>query len=115
MSKKRRYKRKALRLRKTLAIEHINSLMNQAILLASQGNIRLAERAASLARKIARWMGVRMSKWRYFFCRHCKSFIFPGITARVRIRSNRFTHIVIYCKKCRNINRIIITKQHTKY
>ena len=111
--KKRKYRKAALKLRHSLALEHINALMERAILLATQSKIELAEKVALLARKMARWMGIKLGKWRYFFCRHCKSFIFPGITARVRVRNNRFTHVVIYCKKCKNFNRIRIVKEAT--
>jgi len=91
-------------LRRLLAKNHIDCLMKQAMMLASQGHNELAERSAKIARKISKWLGFGIRRWRYFFCKHCKSFIFPDM--RVRVRNNRFTHIVILCKKCGNYNRI---------
>ncbi|MEX0567878.1 MAG: ribonuclease P protein component 4 [Candidatus Njordarchaeota archaeon] len=106
---KNRRKKEILKIRKKIAREHIEALMQRAIRIAVDGNIKLAEQIAGQARRIARLVGVRMPKrWKYFFCRHCKSFIFPGITARVRIRQNRFSHIVIFCYKCKNFKRIPI-------
>jgi len=100
-----------LKLRKRLVLEHIDAMMREAINQAVTGNIDLAERTAKFAKKLARWTGVKFpKKWRYYFCRKCKSFIMPGVTARVRIRCNRMPHIVIYCRKCKNYKRIPFIK-----
>ena len=107
----RKNKRSLLRLRKKLVLEHIDAIMSKAIDLAVSGNIELAEKMASFARKLARWTGVKMKRrWRYFFCKKCKSFIMPGITARVRVRQNRYPHITIFCTKCKNYRRIPLKK-----
>ncbi len=111
----RRSKASLLRLRKHIVLEHIDAIMDMAINLATSGNIELAEKMAAFARKLARWTGVRMKRrWKYFFCKKCKSFIMPGITARVRIRQNRYPHITIFCMKCKNYRRIPLKKKERK-
>ena len=109
--KSRKGRKHILSLRKSLVLEHIHKIMERALEEAAKGNIELAEKMGEFARKLARWTGVKMPRrWRYFFCRKCKSFIMPGITARIRVRQNRYPHVVIYCEKCKNYKRIPIRK-----
>ena len=40
-------------------------------------------------------------------CKHCHSLLVPGITMRVRVSSNRETHIVQTCLYCKNQKRFL--------
>ncbi len=61
----------------------------------------LAQRYVEIARKIAMRARIRLPREsRLLICRHCKRFIFPGVSSRVRIQSRREPHIVITCLYC---------------
>ncbi|MEM3696612.1 MAG: ribonuclease P [Candidatus Bathyarchaeia archaeon] len=61
----------------------------------------LAQRYVDLARKIAMAAKVRLPReYRRQVCRHCKSFILPGVNSRVRIKKRREPHVVITCLNC---------------
>lgn len=61
----------------------------------------LAQHYVDIARKIAMAAKIRMPKeYRRQLCRHCKSFILPGVNCRVRIKQQREPHIVITCLNC---------------
>ncbi|MEM2971025.1 MAG: ribonuclease P [Candidatus Bathyarchaeia archaeon] len=61
----------------------------------------LAQRYVYLARKIAMAAKLRLPKeYRRQVCRHCKSFILPGVNCRVRIKQRREPHAVITCLNC---------------
>jgi len=103
MSKKRKT------LREKLAYEILTATLNKAIDEAVSGNLSRAEELGKAARRIAMMFNIRIpKKYKLFFCRKCKSFIFPGKTARIRFRRNRFPHISITCLKCHGIKRIPI-------
>ena len=111
-SRYRKTRHALLKLRKRLVLEHIEAMMREAQKQAEKGKTEIAEKTAKFAKKLARWTGVKFPrKWRYFFCRKCKTFIIPGITARVRIRSRPTPHIVVYCLRCKNYKRIPIDKK----
>ncbi|MEM3730148.1 MAG: ribonuclease P [Candidatus Bathyarchaeia archaeon] len=64
-------------------------------------NPRLAQRYVDLARRIAMAAKVRLPKeYRRQVCRHCKSFILPGVNCRVRIKQRREPHVVVTCLVC---------------
>ncbi|MEM2272986.1 MAG: ribonuclease P [Candidatus Bathyarchaeia archaeon] len=61
----------------------------------------LSQRYVEMARKISMRARARVSKEkRMLICRHCKRFIFPGVSSRVRLQSKREPHIVITCLYC---------------
>jgi ribonuclease P protein subunit RPR2 len=69
----------------------------------------LAQRYAELARKIAMKMRVKIPpEYKRLICKHCKKFILPGRTCRVRLQPKREPHIVITCLLCGGITRIPI-------
>jgi len=104
-------RKRRLRLRKKIVREYVDKLMSEAIRVAVSGNVELGEKISMMAKRLAKWAGLRIKKkWKYFFCKRCKSFIMPGITSRVRIRTNRSPHITIYCMKCGGYRRIPIKK-----
>ncbi len=66
----------------------------------------LAERYGELARRIALRSRVRIPRrWSWRYCRECKSFLIPGVTATIRVRPKRMPHVVIHCHKCGGITR----------
>ena len=76
----------------------------------------LAQRYIYLARKIAMAARVRLpTEYRREVCRHCKSFMSPGINCRVRIRQEREPHVVITCLNCGKKMRIPLRKRKEQY
>jgi len=71
-----------------------------------------AQQYAKIARKIAMAAKIRLPKQhRNQICRHCKSFIMPGLNCRTRLRQRREPHIVITCLNCGKQTRIPISKR----
>lgn len=73
---------------------------------------RLAQRYVGMARKIA--MAVKLPlkpELRRQVCRHCKSFILPGVNCRVRVRSERESHVVVTCLNCGGTMRMPLKKK----
>jgi len=67
----------------------------------------LSQRYVKIARKIAMRTKLRLpTEYRRLVCRHCKSFIYPGVNSRVRIQQRREPHMVITCLVCGKITRI---------
>jgi ribonuclease P protein subunit RPR2 len=67
----------------------------------------LAQRYVDMARRIAMAAKLRLPKQhRREVCRHCKSFILPGVNCRVRTRQRREPHLVITCLNCGHQTRI---------
>lgn len=89
-----------------IALQRIQVLLELARKV-NQDRSDLAQRYLELARKIA--MSVRLhlpKEHRLNFCRHCKSFILPGVNSRVRIQTHREHHIVRTCMFCGRYSRI---------
>ncbi|HJW97857.1 MAG TPA: ribonuclease P [Candidatus Bathyarchaeia archaeon] len=80
-----------------------------------QDSPNLAERYIETARKIAMSAKIRLpAESRLQICRHCKSFILPGVNCKVRLRHRREPHIVITCQKCGGHTRIPTTRKLEK-
>jgi ribonuclease P protein subunit RPR2 len=72
----------------------------------------LAQRYAHTARKIAMSAKLRLpTEYRRQICRHCKSFILPGVNCRVRIKQSREPHVTITCLNCHKQTRIPLGKK----
>lgn len=83
-----------------LALKRINTLFNLAIEMLHE-RPDLAQRYVEIARKIAMRTRTRIPREnRLLICRHCKKFIFPGVSARVRTQPRREPHIVVTCLYC---------------
>jgi ribonuclease P protein subunit RPR2 len=100
MHDKRRVILKEKTLRKKIAYERIIGLFEMA-----RKNVRedpvLAQRYVDIAKKISSSYKVRIpSEYKRQICKHCKSFIIPGINCRTRIQKKREPHIVITCLNC---------------
>ncbi|PIU58809.1 ribonuclease P [Candidatus Bathyarchaeota archaeon CG07_land_8_20_14_0_80_47_9] len=75
----------------------------------------LAQHYVDNARKIAMAAKVRLPKeYRHQVCRHCKSFIQPGVNCRVRIQQRREPHVVITCLNCGKQTRLPMKKKEGK-
>jgi ribonuclease P protein subunit RPR2 len=99
---------------KRMALSRIRTLFNLANEIYSE-DPRLAQRYVDIARKIAMAARVRLPKEnRRQVCRHCKSFILPGVTCRVRIKQKREPHVVITCLNCGKHMRIPIKSEKEK-
>jgi len=89
-----------------IALQRIRTLFELA-----EKNIReepeLAQRYAQIARKIAMRTRVKLpTEYRRLICRHCKSFIYPGVNCRVRSQQKREPHMAITCLACGKTMRI---------
>lgn len=72
----------------------------------------LAQRYVKVARRIAMKTKLRLPKeYRSLICRHCKSFIYPGVNCRIRIQQRREPHMVITCINCGNQSRFPLRKR----
>ncbi|HVP15869.1 MAG TPA: ribonuclease P protein component 4 [candidate division Zixibacteria bacterium] len=61
----------------------------------------LAQQYANTARRIAMAAKIHLpTQYRRQICKHCKSFILPGVNCRVRVKQMREPHVVITCLKC---------------
>ncbi len=78
-------------------------------------NPRLAQRQASLAKKLCTKHRIRMPyEIRMSFCKKCKKFIAPGVNARIRLGRSPVKAIRITCTYCNHTYRKIIQKQILK-
>jgi len=74
----------------------------------------LAQRYATIARKIAMRAKLRLPvEYRRHICRHCKSFIYPGVNCRVRVQQRREPHMTITCQVCGETTRIPLRKKRS--
>ncbi|TLX67849.1 MAG: RNase P subunit [Thaumarchaeota archaeon] len=78
-------------------------------------NPSLAQRQASLAKKLSTKYRIRMPyDIRINFCKECKKFIAPGVNARIRIGRSSVKSIRITCGFCNHTYRKIIQKSIPK-
>jgi ribonuclease P protein subunit RPR2 len=86
---------------KKIARERIAVLFMQAG-SAFSTHPELSNRYIELARRIAMRQRVRIDR-RYSrqFCRHCSSFLVPGVTSRVRVHGGNVVVTCLCCKKRR--------------
>jgi len=74
-------------------------------------NPGLAQRQASLARQISTKHRIRMPyELRMTFCKKCKSFIAPGVRARVRTGGSTVRSIRVTCGLCGHTYRKILPR-----
>ncbi len=88
---------------KIIAQQRIKQLFHEAELVFSKNKL-WSNRYVALARKIA--MKVKLKMPGYYkrkFCKHCYSYLQPGINSRTRIRSGK---VIIYCWECKKFTRI---------
>jgi len=91
---------------KQIALQHVRTLFGKAKEVIHE-NPELAQHYAEMARKIAMSTKLRLpTEYRRQICRHCKSFILPGVNCRVRTQQRREPHIVVTCLRCGGHTRI---------
>jgi ribonuclease P protein subunit RPR2 len=96
---------------KQIALQRIHTLFRLAKENVHE-NPELAQRYTEIARKIAMKTNLRLPReYRQLICRHCKSFIPPGVNCRVRIQSRREPHVVVTCLKCGKHTRIPLERK----
>ncbi|MHA1859951.1 MAG: ribonuclease P protein component 4 [Candidatus Asgardarchaeia archaeon] len=88
-----------------IAIQRIGILLSKAR-ETIKDDAELSKRYVYLARKIAMKARVRIPrKWKIWICKKCNTYLLPGYNARVRIRENRMSHLIITCLNCGNQKR----------
>lgn len=88
-----------------IALEQIIILFEQAEQVFQEDPMK-SQRYIDIARAISKRCKVRIPKQNKMrICRHCKSYIVPGINCRIRVRSNKQRHLTITCLKCHNYTR----------
>jgi len=93
---------------KDLARQRIDHLFSLAIRTA-HSRPDLSDRYVAMALKLSERTRVRLPRrWRYFVCRSCKRFLYPGTTARVRIQQRRSPHAVVTCLRCGEMKRYLL-------
>jgi ribonuclease P protein subunit RPR2 len=91
---------KEVRKIKKIALERIEILLEKADKIYKT-DPTIAQNYADKARKVAMKARVRLPrKWRFRFCKKCKKFLYPGINARVRIKSGNPSRIILHCDYC---------------
>lgn len=94
------------KLEKKIAKSRIEKLFKLAEEKALQGDLNLADRYITIARKISMKYQIKMPKeYKRCFCKHCYSYLLPDVTSKVRINHGK---IIIYCKNCKKYTRIPI-------
>lgn len=89
--------------RNKLALERIEHLFKEADLVFKE-NPKRADKYVSIARKIATKINLKLPKdIKRKFCKHCYSYLKPGINSRIRNYKSRVT---IYCSNCKKFTRI---------
>lgn len=85
---------------KKIALERIEILLENADKVYRTDST-LAQNYADKARKIAMKARVRIPrKWRFRFCPKCKRYLYPGISARVRIKPGNPSRVILHCNYC---------------
>ena len=95
--------RKNRRISRKIARERIDILFHLALERTKMGDLDLAKRYVELMRKISEKYNVRIPKeMKYHICKKCNAFLYPGITASVRLKKRK---VVIKCNICGNYKR----------
>ncbi len=89
-----------------IALQRIRTLFELAKENVSK-EPELAQRYVQIARKIAMRTRLRLPReYRRLICRHCKGFIYPGVTCRVRVQQRREPHVAVTCLLCGKTSRM---------
>jgi ribonuclease P protein subunit RPR2 len=85
--------------------EQVIFLLEEADKIIGQ-DFEMAQKYALQARKIQMRTRIKFpSEWSKRFCKHCKSFLYPGINSRIRLSSSNKI-ISIKCFHCNGYSRI---------
>jgi ribonuclease P protein subunit RPR2 len=93
-----------------IAAERMQILIKNAI-SNSRKFPKLAQRQASLARKISTRYRIKMPyEMKITFCQKCKNFIVPGVNSRIRIGRTSLKAIRITCSFCGHTYRKVMAQ-----
>jgi len=96
---------------KEIALQRIRILFQQAEEVFPKNKV-LANRYASLARKIAMKVHAQIpQELKRRICKHCYSYLKPGVNARIRTREGK---VIISCFECKKFTRVPLWKKSTK-
>ena len=85
-----------------IALERIYHLFNEAEKIFPRSR-DLANRYVQLARKIGMRHRVRIpKKLQRRFCKHCYTYLVPGVNCRIRLRPSM---VIYYCLECKRFMR----------
>jgi len=91
---------------KDIAVQRIEKLLQLAIETYNR-DPELSRKYVELAVRVKKKANVRLKKnLKLLYCKKCFTPLIPGVTSRVRIRQNRFSHITITCLNCGYVKRI---------
>ncbi|MGQ9760133.1 MAG: ribonuclease P protein component 4 [Candidatus Methanomethylicaceae archaeon] len=83
-----------------LAYQRIDNLFRLAE-LNIKSSPSLSDRYVEMALQISSRTKVRIPKrWKFFLCKSCHSFLYPGIRSRIRLSQRRSPHLVVTCLVC---------------
>ncbi|MFO8051001.1 MAG: ribonuclease P protein component 4 [Thermoplasmatota archaeon] len=100
---RRRGRGKKRPLAREAALERIETLYGLSFNMAKAGELALARRYLTLARKIGMRYTVRIpSRLKRSTCKRCRAPLLPDMTSRIRIRAGKK---VVTCLECGNIMR----------
>lgn len=93
----------AKRKHRKIALERIKILFSQAEEAARADEVERANRYVELARKIGMKYNVPLpSEYKRRVCKNCYSYLYPGVTCRVRLRKGK---MITVCSRCGTVNR----------
>ena len=91
---------------KSLAKERIENLFTEADHCFTERPKR-AHRYTALARAIGMRYKVQIPRHlKRRFCKHCYSYLRPGVNCTVRLSQKRYPKVVVTCKECGKVMRI---------
>jgi ribonuclease P protein subunit RPR2 len=96
---------------KEIAEERIKILFREADKVFND-DPKLANRYVELARKIAMKVNLKIPReYKRKFCKHCYSYLRPGVNCRVRTKEGK---VVYYCLNCKKYMRFGIKDRANK-
>ncbi|MFH1510315.1 MAG: ribonuclease P protein component 4 [Candidatus Woesearchaeota archaeon] len=99
---------KKVREAKAVVAQRIEFLIEKAAEVASK-ELCLANRYVTLARTLSMKFNVKIpSRLQRRFCKHCYTFLVPGLNCRVRTREGK---VVYTCESCKKYMRIPFTRE----
>ncbi|KPV61827.1 MAG: Ribonuclease P protein component 4 [Candidatus Bathyarchaeota archaeon BA1] len=100
--------------KREIALQRVHILFREAKKTVHK-DPQLAQRYVEIARRIATSTRLRLPReYRRMICRHCKSFILPGVNCRVRIQPRREPHVVVTCLHCGKHTRMPLRSRDKK-
>ncbi len=94
--------------KKKIALHRVETLFKEADEIFKESK-ELANRYVKLARKIAMRVNLKIPrKLKRKFCKHCYSYLKPGINCRVRTKNSK---VIYYCLNCKKYTRIPLLRE----